>query len=97
MTREELGAHIDSVCRTLGIYVGAHWNILWDGEFWEIVGHNNGWRFKSLPNKDRTFYDDLSVLVRDFIFLDLATRGLVDENIHRDFGKNFNEWTYLRA
>lgn len=98
LTRQELASHIDSVCRSLGCYIGTDWHIFWDGEAWQIVGKRVGYRLRTVPNGDRDFYDELEVLVRDFVFLDLATRGLLDpEGVHRDFGEGFNEWDYQRA
>lgn len=74
---DEWKQHFISVSETMGQYECEHWNVVYFGDYWKIIGKRAGYEFHSVPNVNKTEYTDLDILVKDLMLLEMQTRILL--------------------
>lgn len=74
---EEWKEHFLSVSEIMGVYECEHWDVVRFKDHWKIIGKTAGHEFHSVPNKDKTEYTDLDILLSDLMMLEIQTTVLL--------------------
>jgi hypothetical protein len=77
ISKEEWKQHFLSVSEVMGVYECEHWNIVYFGNYWKIIGKAVGYEFRSMPNNDKTEYINLDILLDDLLMLETQTKILL--------------------